>query len=132
MAKRKVALFGFHRRYATFDDEATQGARVGANLLWPDGTTVQEAEIRNDSDSGSSSTVVTNIAVLWRNILEIPSNIVNLAALATNPAKWLATKDIVSAGEIVTIDTDYQLILNDHFTIEAGGVVNMNGDLAIL
>lgn len=47
MPKRlKVALFGPMRKFAMLDGDATKGARVGTDLLWPDGTVVQESEIR--------------------------------------------------------------------------------------
>ena len=90
MSKRvKVRLVGPGNRVATIDLESSKGARVGDDLLWPDGTVVQEDEIRGSSQTLNSTSitqqpgVVTPTATIWSLILEIPAFIKSLAALVT-------------------------------------------------
>lgn len=87
MAKKAtVALHGFQKRGIQIDIDATDGATVGQNLYWADGTLITEA------DFGGGTTVVTTpggggvtvSATLWALILDIPAFIQSLAALATN------------------------------------------------
>lgn len=65
------------------------GATVGRNLRWPDGSIVQESQIRGGtvttrvvSSGATSGSGASPSATLWKLILEIPANIQKLAALA--------------------------------------------------
>lgn len=80
MVKRvKVRLFGFQNRQVDIDADATEGALIGTNLRWPDGSLVSEAELRNitstETTTGGSSTT------LWDLIVNIPTIIRNLQYL---------------------------------------------------
>lgn len=43
----RVQLYGFTGKYVAVDTDATDGAVVGLNLRWPDGSTVTEAQLRS-------------------------------------------------------------------------------------
>jgi hypothetical protein len=101
MAKRRVSLWGqFKDRFVLIEERATEGATVGTDLYWPDGSIVTESEITGGSASGPSST--TSIAsTIWRLIREIPANIVSLAALAgTGFAVRISSADAWANREI--------------------------------
>lgn len=49
MKSARVQLFGFTGKYATVNLDATEGATVGLNLRWADGTLVTEQELRGSS-----------------------------------------------------------------------------------
>jgi len=56
------------------------GATVGKDLRWPDGSLVKVSDIRNPStDTGSTSGMA---ATVWKLIREVPANIQKLAKLA--------------------------------------------------
>ena len=130
MAKRRVLQWGFQRqKFVQIEDKATIGATLGVDLFNADGTLVTIEQLAaaltviNKPGSGS---------VIWRFILELPRNILNLAALFNDPSKWIPTKDAISSTEVVTINQDYQLIIEEYFEIEVGGVLNIDGSFAIL
>ncbi len=77
--KSKVPLFQAPQRFVTVDTDATPGAVIGRNLFWPDGAVVVEADFYPpvpDNPNGSVS------RTLWSLVLDIPPNIVSLAALS--------------------------------------------------
>lgn len=81
MAKVRVPLHGKPQGYATVDTAATEGAIVGQNLWWPDGSVVTEAALSSAAvlpDQGEPA------IVYWRTIQEIPANVQAVAALAAN------------------------------------------------
>jgi hypothetical protein len=60
MAKARLQLFGLTGKYATVDIDATEGAVVGKNLRWADGSLVSEAEIRAKSATPASGSDVSD------------------------------------------------------------------------
>ena len=62
--KVKVKQFGLHNRVVTLDADATDGAAVGQNLFWPDGTVVTEEELRNAIIAGESAVDVPGPGVV--------------------------------------------------------------------
>lgn len=114
MGKRVgVQLFGLQNRKVIIDSAATEGATIGRDLFWPDGTLITEAEVRNPAGSGSS-TPSTPAQNLWATLIGIPAYIKSLAALATSgfvvrlAADGSAvTRSIVGTdGRITTVDGD--------------------------
>lgn len=100
----KIKRYDQLPRVTKIPGEGTVGAVVGKDLRWPDGTVVQEAQIRQSTGTGSPGNAVPT---LWKLIREIPQNIRRLAALAgvgfpTRDAdgNWLQR----SIGEGVGID----------------------------
>ena len=81
--KRKVQSWGIGSRVFTIDDEATKGATVGKDIYNSDGTLfVPTGEAGTAGADGAPGSPGSNIAsTIWRLILEIPANIVSLAAL---------------------------------------------------
>ena len=139
MAKRKVKLYGMNQQgFCTVEDLATIGAIVGKNLYWPDGTLVSEGDLETaiavSSEAATAEEtgvgVITPVNILWSFILNVPQWIKNLAALASDPSKWLPVKNSIASGETLTIDAGYQIIVYDSFDIV--GTLNLNGDLVIL
>lgn len=55
MKNARVSLYGITGKYATVNLDATEGATVGRDLHWPDGSTVTEAQLRNSTSSGPPS-----------------------------------------------------------------------------
>lgn len=110
--KIRVALFGEQRRNVKLDADATEGAVVGLNLKWSDGSFVQESEIRNTAGGGSSTVVQGTVwtgPVLWSLILSIPAFIKSLAALATtglvvrNGSGAAVTREIEALDERILV-----------------------------
>jgi hypothetical protein len=85
MAKKaKVQLFGLQNRGIDVNIDATQGAVVGENLYWPDGTLVTQTQIVNNTTVVTvpgGEVVVT--PTLWELILNMPAFIKSLGTLAT-------------------------------------------------
>ncbi len=80
MAKQKVPLYQNPRNFASVEDGATKGARVGTDLLGPDGKVLTADQIINPPASSGSQ----NQRTVWKLILEIPGNIKKLAELVGN------------------------------------------------
>lgn len=140
--KVRVALFGEQRRNIKIDADATEGAVVGRNLKWADGTVVTEAQLRA---LGTTTTTVTSGVwkgvTLWSLITGVPAIIKSLGALATDgwirndsgvisASHWPHTKLSVETGEEMTIPTGHELIVFDSFTMD--GSITLDGDLVIL
>jgi hypothetical protein len=139
----RVALFGEQRRNIVVEDGATEGAVVGGNLVWSDGTVVTEADIRN------VTTTTTNISgttwtgnTIWSLISNVPAIIKSLAALTTNgwlrndssvisALHWPYIKTSIETGESLTIPADSQAIVFDEFTFDGGEIV-IDGELVLL
>lgn len=112
MAKRiRVKTWGKAQpKGIRIDADATEGADIGDNLRWPDGSVVQEDEIRNTLASQSSSSTVTvvgggggvggGVAVtLWELIVNIPAFISSLLSIGTG----LIAKVSANAAAVRTI-----------------------------
>lgn len=77
---KKIQRYDQLPRVTKIPDAGTVGAVVGKDLRWPDGTVVQEGQIRQPAAGSSTG----NAAVtLWRLVREIPLNIQRLAVLAS-------------------------------------------------
>lgn len=140
--KVRVALFGEQRRNIKIDADATEGAVVGRNLKWADGTVVTEAQLR--ALGTTTTTVNTGVwkgVTLWSLITGVPAIIKSLAALATDgwirndsgvisSSHWPYTKLSVETGEEMTIPTGHELIVFNSFTMD--GSITLDGDLVIL
>ncbi len=72
----KIKRYDQLPRVTRIPEGGTNGAQVGRDLRWPDGTVVQESQIRQSTTPQPSAA-----ATLWRLIREIPQNIQRLAAL---------------------------------------------------
>ena len=82
--KVKVQLFGLQNRQITVDADATEGATVERNLYWPDGSVVQESEIRGGNvvvQSEEPGGVGGISQTLWSLIIDIPEKLLGLLAL---------------------------------------------------
>ncbi len=89
MAGTKIKLKDQLGRVVRVGGDGTNGATVGKNLRWPDGSLVQESQIRNSggqaggSVGGSTGGSTGGIAsTVWRLVREVPANLQKLAALA--------------------------------------------------
>lgn len=141
--KVRVALFGEQRRNIKIDADATEGAVVGRNLKWADGTVVTEAQLRA---LGTTTTTVTSGVwkgvTLWSLITGIPQKIKDIGTLigpgflyddGTNVGtkQTLFTKNSASTGESVTIPESRQAIVWNEYSVD-GGDITVDGELIIL
>ena len=109
MVKRvKVKLFGFQNRQVDLDADATEGAVIGRDLRWADGTLVSEDQIRNDDSTDDSSGSTPSYVSLWSLIQGIPTIIKNIELLSnTGLMTHVGSGDIVARtiqGEAGRID----------------------------
>ncbi len=116
MTKRvRVQLFGLHNRGIDVDAEATEGAVLGEDLRWPDGSLVTPQTIINQTTIVETPTGPTAIAsTIWSLILEIPAFIQALAALVTG------TTGIVVKGAGDTALTRSIVAEDDRITVANG------------
>ncbi|WP_282275185.1 hypothetical protein [Stenotrophomonas sp. PS02297] len=83
MAGTKIKLKDQLGRVVRVGGDATKGATVGRDLRWPDGSLVQESQVRNAAGSASTGGSTGGLATtVWRLIREVPANLQKLAALA--------------------------------------------------
>jgi hypothetical protein len=140
-----VALHGEQRRNILVEADATEGAVVGGNLVWSDGTVVSEADIRNSSITTTIVTgpggVITNPTV-WEVIIGVPDIIGSLEDLTDDgwirndagtisALHWPYIKDSIETGESLTIPEDSQAIVFQDFTFD-GGDITIDGELVVL
>jgi hypothetical protein len=139
--KVKVQLFGRQNRFTHVDPDATQGAVVGKNLVWPSGQLVEPSQF------GGGTTVTsdpnTPSLTLWELILNIPSIIKDFVAL-TGPGYLYHNgttvgshehplHDIrVEALEVLTIPANKQYILWQGITVEGELTIETGGELVLL
>lgn len=100
MSRRvKVQLFGRQNRSISIDPDASSTVVLGKNIVWPDGTVVQPAQITNTStdpvETGPQPT-------LWSLILGIPAFIKALALL-TGVGEGLVVKRPTNTAALVTL-----------------------------
>lgn len=88
MAGTKIKLKDQLGRVVRVGGDGTNGATVGKDLRWPDGSLVQESQVRNSGgqaggSSGSSTGGSTGgiASTVWRLVREVPANLQKLAAL---------------------------------------------------
>lgn len=110
MSKVRVPLHGKPQGYATVDTAATDGASVGQNLRWADGSLVTEAQLRGAATPPEQGEFPITY---WRLIQEIPPNVVALANRGTTGLYVItapgasATRAIeVQDGELTVADGD--------------------------
>jgi len=85
MAGTKIKLKDQLGRVVRVGGDATKGATVGRDLRWPDGSLVQESQVRNSTSQtgGATGGSTGGIAsTVWRLIREVPANLQKLAALS--------------------------------------------------
>jgi hypothetical protein len=139
-----VALHGEQRRNILVEADATEGAVVGGNLVWSDGTVVSEADIRNSSITTTIVTgpggVITNPTV-WEVIIGVPDIIGSLEDLTDDgwirndagtisALHWPYVKPGVDVGESFTLPAGEQLLVYESFSMD--GTVTLDGQLVIL
>lgn len=117
MGKRvKVALWGHQNRLGTFELNATEGATVGLNLFWPDGTIVTEEELRSAVEAAGSSAVVIPAPGVVN-----PDPGILPAGSAIKLIKGTDGEIIVTHGDGTTGDPT--ISIHPNFTGGSGGVV---------
>lgn len=125
MGKRiTVMLFGkMIRKGIQIDADATEGATVGKDLRWPDGSVISEQDIRNPSGGGTTTVNPGVIPTLWSLILNIPAFIKSLAALATT---GLVVRDGSGAAVTRTITAeDARILVTNGDGVAANPVIGM-------
>lgn len=115
MAKVRVPLHGKPQGYATVDTAATEGAIVGQNLRWPDGSPVTEAQLRAAATPPAQGEFPITY---WRLIQEIPPNVVALANRGTT-----GLYVITAAGESATRAIE---VADGELTVDRADGVNGN------
>ena len=134
MAKRRVLEHGMQRRgFVTIDDEATKGAVLGKNLYNADGTLFDAGEVITQAIRTNTTTTTTSIvSSIWRLILEIPANIISLAALTgigfatriNSSSDWANRVIQGITGRIDVVSGDG--VGNVNVTLNSGGSVMLN------
>lgn len=145
MAKRtRVALHGVsNNRGILIDPNATDGAVVGSNLYWSDGSKVQEAEIRGGSTTTTTTTGQAVQPTIWSLILNKPTIIKQLAALDVPGYLYFDGTDLtgtefplhdirVETSESLTIPANKQYLIWQEIIVQGDLVVEPGGELVIL
>lgn len=99
MSKVRVQLWGKPQGYATVDPSATEGATLGVNLFWPNGTLVVPDDLAPTGNSGAGSDSggdsgadgggsggdgqPSSAPSLWELIVNVPENVQAVAGLST-------------------------------------------------
>ena len=145
MGKRvRVQLHGVsNNRGVLIDSEATDGATVGKNLRWSDGTLVLEDEIRGGSTTTTTDTGSTVQPTLWSLILNKPTIIQQLGELDTPGYLYFDGTDLsgtefplhdirVETSESLTIPANKQYLIWQEIIVQGDLVVEPGGELVIL
>lgn len=145
MGKRvRVQLHGVsNNRGVLIDSEATDGATVGKNLRWSDGTLVAESEIRGGSTTTTTDTGSTVQPTLWSLVLNKPEIIKQLTALDTPGYLYFDGADLtgtehplhdirVETTESLTIPANKQYLIWQEIIVQGDLVVEPGGELVIL
>lgn len=110
MAKIKVPIFGTIGKAVAVDPRATEGATVGVNLRWPDGTLVQVGDLTGGAQQSDSGGVQPT---LWKLVLEKPRNIEEVEALSSAglivrlaSQDWITRSIVGVAGNITVTSGD--------------------------
>lgn len=114
-----VKLFGHQNRRILVDSEATDGAVVGKNLFWPDGTVVSESQLRSIlSGSGAASTGAT----IDQNLLNyILSNLGKGGGGSDYPLHKDEVTDPLTISDSFQYFVWQTLTVNNTLTVEDGG-----------
>jgi hypothetical protein len=120
MAKRvRVQLFGLQNRNVQIDADATEGARVGVDLLWPDGSVVTEEQLKSSATSTDTET---------RALVDYL-----LAGGAGGGAipDWPLHRFVVPNGETLLIPDEYQYLIHTELDVAGTLTVEPGGELVI-
>ena len=149
MTKRvRVGLFGFQKRSVLIDSEATQGAQIGRDLRWPDGSFVTQDQIVNPPGGGTVELPAV-MPTLWSLILNIPAKIKNFLALSGTgyiyqvddvlslgaggaSTDWPLHDIKIELGETLTIPDEKQYLLWERIEVEGSLVIEAGGKLVLL
>jgi hypothetical protein len=139
----RVKLFGHQNRSVVVDSHATEGAVVGKDVRWPDGTLVDPGDLGGSSDPVDLPQVMPT---LWSLILDIPAKLLGLLALTDTGyvyhendvftigtggfTDWPLHKDFIGAAETLIITENFQYLIAETFDVE--GTLDAEGMLAIL
>lgn len=86
MSKVRVQLWGKPQGYATVDPAATEGATLGVNLFWPNGTLVVPDDLAPTSagsDGSGGDGQPSGDPSLWELVVNVPANVQAVAGLST-------------------------------------------------
>lgn len=83
MSKVRVQLWGKPQGYATVDPSATEGATLGVNLFWPNGTLVVPDDLAPTTGSETDDGQPSSDPSLWELIVNVPANVQAVAGLST-------------------------------------------------
>ena len=153
--KVKVQLFGLQNRQITVDADATEGATVERNLYWPDGSVVQESEIRGGNvvvQSEEPGGVGGISQTLWSLIIDIPEKLLGLLALQETgfvfhqndvfsidaggggggATDWPLHKDFIGPAETLIIPASFQYMIHNDFDVQGNLDIEAGGGLWIM
>lgn len=83
MSKVRVQLWGKPQGYATVDPAATEGATLGVNLFWPNGTLVVPDDLAPTTGGDAGVGQPSGDPSLWELIVNVPANVQAVAGLST-------------------------------------------------
>lgn len=145
MAKRvRVQLHGVsNNRGVLVNPDATDGAVVGKNLYWEDGSLIEESEIRGGGTNTITETGQSVQPTIWSLVLNKPEIIKQLAALDYPGYLYFDGTDLtgtefplhdrrVETGETLTIPANKQYLIWQEIVVQGDIVVEPNGELIIL
>lgn len=78
MSKVRVQLWGKPQGYATVDPAATEGATLGVNLFWPNGTLVVPDDLAPTTGGDAGVGQPSGDPSLWELIVNVPANVTAL------------------------------------------------------
>lgn len=78
MSKVRVQLWGKPQGYATVDPAATEGATLGVNLFWPNGTLVVPDDLAPTTGGDAGDGQPSGDPSLWELIVNVPANVTAL------------------------------------------------------
>jgi len=140
----RVQLHGVsNNRGVLIDSEATDGATVGRNLRWSDGTLVLETEIRGGTTVVDNTTGSSVQPTLWSLILNKPTIVQQLGELDYPGYLYFDGTDLtgtefplhdirVETSETLTIPSSKQYLIWQEIIVQGDLVVEPGGELVIL
>lgn len=135
--KVRVSLHGFQNRGVMVDADATEGAVLGKNLYWADGTLVTADDIRSIVGDTAENSPKLDELQNYLNYLLANQGEGGTGGGSSGP--YPIHSDVVLADTPLTIPNDYQYLLwqeitvNDELLIEDGGeLVLLDADLPAL
>lgn len=139
---KRVLEWGMQRRsFVRVEDGATKGATIGKDVFKEDGTLYDPSVEITEIVESTVDSIPSFFATIWRLILEIPPNIVSLAALTgigfatriSAASEWANRVITGTAGRITILNGDgvttpLELALNagGFLELNAGGNLQLN------